>query len=152
MRKTHRAVVFTRGKVVVWSPGLHAYWPVWSEPIKVCVVRQSLNLHYQTLLTVDSEAIVVAVVIVYVVVDAQKAICETDDITDTISDVAMRSVKNIVGLIKIDDLQRTPVKLDTRLRKRMNRDLEIYGIRVTQAFFSDVSKPYVVRLIGSAAV
>lgn len=152
IRKTHGAVRFTRGQAVVLKPGLALYWPVWSEIVSTPVVRQTINLPYQSLLTSDGTPVVVAVTVVYEVSDPLLALTQTDNILDTIGDLSHWSVKRVVSACSCDELQRgvsaSGRKIDGLLRAKLARDLASYGVSIRQAFVSEFTRPVMVRLMG----
>lgn len=152
VRKTHGAVLFRRSQAKRLTPGLWWYWPIWSQVVTVCVVRQTINLPFQALVSLDGEQLVLAVTVVYEIPDVEAALTGTDDITDTIQDVSHRAVKQVVSACSSSALLAGKTdkgrSVDSLLRKRLNADLAGYGVRVRQAFVSEISKPYIVRLMG----
>ena len=152
VRETHSGVIFRRGIAKRAGPGMHIYWPVTSECIQICTVRQSLNLSYQSLITADGAAIVVAAVVVYRVEDALLALTGTDCVADTIHDVSMSAIRRAVNSCTFAEVQKNANakgnSLDAMLRKRLQADLSTYGVAIDRAFLSDLSKPIILRHLG----
>ena len=152
IRSTHAGVMFTRSKARQLTPGLWWYWPIWSEVVQSPTVRQTLNLTYQSLVASDGESVVIAVTVVYRIDDIHAALCETDNILDTIQDVAHGSVKRLVCRHSSSELQagrtETGKSIDGMLRRRIQTDLSPFGVRVDRAFIVEFSRPYFVRLMG----
>lgn len=154
VKQTHAAVIFTRSRAKALRPGMHIYWPVCSEVKQICVVRQTINLPYQTLTTKDKYGIVVAVTVVYTINEPLSALTTTDDILDTIQDISHWAVKRVItecNMSELIDGQINSKKLDTIIRHRMQNDLRSYGVCVKQAFISEICLPYLVRLMGDVA-
>ncbi len=159
IRRTHAGVVFCRDQVRPLKPGLHIYWPIWSEVQKICTVRQTLNLSYQCLISKDLESVVVAAIVVYRIDNAVAALTETDNIQDTIHDVAMNALRRVVNGCTFSEIhtnkrETTSDKkqsIDSLLRQRLQVDLASYGVVVERAFLSDISRPLFVRLLGDIA-
>lgn len=147
VRSTHRGVLFTLGHHKPVGPGARIFWPVISELVTIPVVRQTLNLPWQSLETSCGQAVCVAVTVVYQISDVEAALTETDNITDTVQDIAHKAVKRVVSESTVDDLKDSR-SIDTRLRKRLRVDLRPFGVDVTQAFVSEFSRPCMVRLMG----
>ena len=152
IRQTHAGVIFRRGLAKKVGPGIHLYWPILSECVQVCTVRQSLNLSYQCLLTVDGQAIVVAAIVVYRIENAFLALTETDNAQDTIHDVSMSAIRRVVNGCTFSEVQKNTTakgnSLDAMLRKRLQADLSTYGVAIDRAFLSDLSKPIILRHLG----
>ncbi len=151
VKQTHAAVIFTRAKTKAVKPGLHVYWPIWSEVKQICVVRQTVNLPYQTLTTKDKFGIVVAVTVIYTINDPLLALSTTDDIIDTIQDIAHWAVKRVVTSCDVAELLSGRVnnrKLDSVIRCRLQSDLNSYGVGIKQAFISEICLPYLVRVMS----
>lgn len=152
IKKTDGGVIFTRGHVKAVGAGLWWYWPVWSSVSTIPVVRQTLNLTYQSLIASDGEAVVLAVTVVYEVSDVELALTSTDNIIDTIQDLSHWAVKRVVSRCSSSELQAGVTgngkKIDSILRARIQTDLTSYGIRVRNAFVAEFSRPYMIRLMG----
>lgn len=147
IRQTHRGVFFTRGTSREAKPGLHWYWPVWSELVAVCIARKTIDLPFQVLTSADGREVLVSVTVVYAIRDALQAMTVTDDITDTIRDLSQYAVKTVVSEKSIDQL-RTDRTVDALLTKRLRRDLQGYGVAIRRAFLSELGAPILIRMVG----
>lgn len=156
IRQTHGAVRFTRHHAVVLKPGLHLYWPVWSSIQTLCVVRQTLNLPYQCLMASDGVGVVVAVTVVYEIDDVGAALTTTDNITDTIGDIAQWAIKRVISAYSSTELRTgvtaTGRKIDGIIRAKLAADLKTYGVLVRQAFICEFSTPRFFRVMGADSV
>ncbi len=156
VRKTHGGVLFRRGKVIPIGPGMRWYWPIWSEIQQVSTVRQTLNLSYQCLISKDLEQLVVAAIVVYRIDNTLAALTETDNVQDTIHDVAMNALRRVVGSCTFAEIHTNKREtgsdkkqsIDAMLRHRLQVDLASYGVAVDRAFLSDIARPLIVRLMG----
>lgn len=151
VRRTHGAVRFTRDHVKELKAGIHLYWPVWSEVQQICVVRQTLNLSYQCLMSKDKETVVVAAIVVFRITDAAAALTTTDNIQDTIHDVAMAAIRRVVSSCDFDEIHANTSKgksIDSLLRRRLQSELSTYGVAVDRAFLSEICQPVIVRLLS----
>lgn len=152
IRSTHAGVVFCRDTVKAIGPGLHLYWPVWSEVQTICMVRQSMNLSsYQCLISKDLQAVSVAAVIVYRVTDPVAALTTTDLLTDTLHDVSLNAIRLIVSSCDFSEIHSNVTakgkRIDGILRTRLQANLGTYGVHVERAFLSDVARPLMIRLL-----
>lgn len=155
VRKTHGAIRFTRGHSIVLKPGVHWYWPVWSEIQQICIVRQTLNLPYQSLVSSDGQGVVVAVTVVYEIADTLLALTATDNIVDTIGDISQWAIKRVVSVCSAEELRKGIAangrKIDGILRAKLASDLKEYGVSVRQAFICEFSVPRMYRVMGDLA-
>lgn len=153
IRSTHAGVLFTRGVARELQSGLHVYWPVWSEIQVICVVRQTVDLRYQSLISSDGVGVVVSVTVVYEIASPLRALTKTDDIIDTIGDMAQRAVKAVVSQCSIEELKtgKRPNKqaVDSVLAAKIRLDVEEYGVRVVGAFLADIAVPQMIHLISN---
>ncbi len=152
-RATRAGVKYRNGKTVrLISPGLYVYWPVVTEIQTVQTNRQTLNLESQTLTTKDNIAVTVSVVVVYKVVDVIKALVETDDIDDTIGDVALRAAVPAIKDRRFDAIR---AGLDKQVKTEITRScrsaLHPYGLKVVDCSIIDFAETSVYRIIGGSA-
>src|SRR5688500_18896585 len=90
---THAGVKFVRGwKVVKLEPGFHIYWPLTTNVDTFPVVRQSIDLRTQTIVTKDGRTIVVGGLIVFEVDDVEKLLAQTFQPDSTIREIALAAI------------------------------------------------------------
>ena len=142
VRSTHRGVAFVSGKAPrKIGPGLRWYWPVTTEVELLPVVRQTLNLHTQILLTADHRSVAMSAIVVYRINDILRAVAKTHDVADTIADVAQTAVVTTVANTKMENL--TELDLTNDVRSELRR----FGVRVEKCAITDWSPCLVIRTI-----
>ena len=153
IRSTHAGVRFTRGEAFPLRAGLHIYWPIWSEIQVICVVRQTVNLRYQSLFARDGVGVLVSVTVVYEIDDALLAITRTDNVTDTIGDLSQKAVKLVVSICSVEELKtglrKQKRSVDAVLLSKLTLDVREYGVRVVEAFIADISLPRMLHIIST---
>lgn len=145
---THMAVKFTSGRAKELPPGLHWYWPLVSEIIEIPVARQTVNLPTQALVTRDGKMVVVNGVVVYSIRSAYDAIVKNYDHEETLSDVAMTAIAEVVLGNTYEEMMefiREGV-LENELSKRARRRLKAFGFQVDRCALTDVTPCRVFRL------
>lgn len=119
----------------------------------ICVVRQTLDLRYQSLISSDGTGVVVSVTVVYEIESAIKALTMTDNITDTIGDLAQKAVKLVISKCSIDELKTglRPNKksVDAVLTEKVALDVRDYGVHVVNAFLADIAVPEMLHIISN---
>ena len=151
IRSTNRAVKFVRGKkLVLVEPGLMVYWPLVTEVIHLAVVRQTLNLPTQRLVTKDGKRVIASAVVVFAVSDAIQAVGLSWDWEDTIKDISMASVAAIITGAEYDDLVSSlSGKLRVDLTTECRVQLKKYGVRVQKCLLTDFCPASVIALSNS---
>lgn len=145
---THQAVKFTAGRAKELQPGLHFYWPVISEIIELPVARQTVNLPTQALVTRDGKPVAVSGVVVYSIRSAYDAIVKNYDHDDTLSDVSMTAIAEVVLGNTYEQLMEfvRDGTLERELSKRARRRLRAFGFQVDRCALTDVTPCRTIRL------
>jgi regulator of protease activity HflC (stomatin/prohibitin superfamily) len=145
VKTTHCAVAFTRGKHArLLESGLHWVWPLVTEWMMYPVVRQSVNLVTQTLITKDDHTVAVGAIVVYSVDQPLELLAHSYDADDTIRDIAMAAVKSYVVAATLDDLRHR--RMDRRLTRRLAMGLAPFGVKVIRAQMTDLAKCRVIKI------
>ncbi len=130
------------GRVKRLDPGLHIYWPLMSEVVKHPTARTTMNLPMQTLIT-KGGPYAVSAALVYKMTDPVKAYTENYDIDDTIMDVALVAVAEVICEEETDDLGKIGKSLTTIARRR----LKPFGVHVERCSLTDIAPCRVIRNI-----
>jgi regulator of protease activity HflC (stomatin/prohibitin superfamily) len=154
MQANYSGVKFKRGgKVVEIKPGLFWYWPIVTNVQSLPTARQTMTLASQTLQTKDDYTVTASAVVVYEVNDVRKALVDTWDVEDTISDVALRAVTVAIASRDYEAVRAAMVgEIPTEVKNRCKKDLRQFGILVKDAFLSDCASTTAYRLMGDGAV
>lgn len=149
-RATHRGVKFVRGKhVKEINPGLYMYWPMTTECVTIPVVRQSVNLSPQTLTTKDGHSVMVSPVLIYEIDDIRKALADSYDVDDTITEIGGLAIVDAVTSRTFEEIREditTDVKRD--ITEKSRRLLTQFGVKVRVGLLSDFAKCRVIRIAG----
>jgi regulator of protease activity HflC (stomatin/prohibitin superfamily) len=149
---THSAVKFVRGnKVVVLAPGWHWYWPFFTHFEEYPTARQAIDLRAQTIVTTDDKVIAVSALVVYEIADIEKILAHTYDPDDTIRDISLGVVHDVVCQYAWEDLKAAvrSGKLDRDLRAEMKKGLDSYGVRVIRTTLTDLGPCQIIKLLSS---
>lgn len=94
---THGGVKFRHGKTVkIIKPGLFVFWPAVTEVVLIPVVRQSLDLPPQRLITKDGVNVYINLTVIYTVEDVEKALVANFDHDESAKDVALEAATKVV--------------------------------------------------------
>lgn len=154
---THAGVAFVRGKPRAIAPGrLYFYWPMWTQVVVVPVVRQTLNLPSQVIMTSrpdgagpDSDRpLCVSAIVVYEITGILKALTRVHDLDEAISDLSLAMVKRTLCGQTYEEIYRDREQIDRAIRKELARKLADFGVKVHNVFLSDISTCRVFKVLG----
>lgn len=146
--KTHAGVAFVRGKHVKRiGPGLVLWWPFWTELLLYPVVRQSLNLPSQSLTTIDEQTVTASGVLIYEISDVVRALSTQYDLNETIRDLTMASMREVICGSSFKDTNQNRQRLDLRITKELQPVLADYGVKVLDYRLTDFAKTKVFTVV-----
>lgn len=150
VRSTHAGVRFRHGKEAEEiKPGIIVYWPIVTEVDIIPVARQTNNLPSQSLLTKDGKTVVVGGVVVYAIQDIVACIGRSWDVTETINDITMVAITEVITSNTLDYLQQNLTKeVLLQLTRETRRRLRPYGVKVYRTALTDFSTCMVIKNIG----
>lgn len=147
--RTHRGVRFgPKGSVREIAPGLCFYWPIIQIVKTFPVVRTTINLSNQTILTEDDQTVYCSAVVVFRVTDIVKALAETAHLVTAISDIALCAVLETISAWKFKEEVADYKEMEKKLKRICGNRLRPYGIVVESAALTDLAPCRVIRLVG----
>lgn len=150
IRKTHRAILFTRARAREVGPGLRVYWPLVTEVEVEAVAGQILRVPCEPMVTAEGQTVVAGAVIEYTVASLTKLYVDNYDALDNAIDLASAGLRRTVAGANLTTLQQEHGKIDRRLRANMRRELEPLGIDVRRARVRALAPAQVLVLVQSA--
>ena len=154
VKANEKGVRFRRGKITkVIFPGVSWYWPLVTEIEIVPIVRQTLNLAAQTLMTKDGKCVIAAGVIVYSITDVIKYIVDNYDAEESIAEIASAALRDVIVEKSLDDIQTNSRNTtDKALSKCCKDALAIFGVSVEYARLTDFATARIINLVGATPV
>ena len=137
-----RAVVFRLGRYhSVRGPGLYYNLPLleWQRVVDMRTI--TVNVEPQETITKDSVTVKVNAVLWYRVVDPAKAILEVADFRAAVYQVALTSLRNIIGQHVLDEVLKERDKINDKLRVLVDKDTEPWGVMIEMVEMKDVEIP-----------
>src|SRR5436190_9417736 len=137
-----RAVVFRLGRFhSVRGPGLYYNIPFleWQRLVDMRTI--TVNVEPQETITKDSVTIKVNAVLWYRVVEPFKAILEVADFRAAVYQVALTSLRNIIGQHVLDEVLKERDKINEKLRALVDADTDPWGVKVEMIEMKDVEIP-----------
>lgn len=141
------------GRTKEIRPGLYWYWPIVTEIEQVAIRRQTVSLEAQALTTKDGHTVSVSAVVIYEINNVTRALVQTQDVVDTISDVAQNSVVESVTTRTFDQLRKDLTKgVRGEIKEQCRKDLRQFGVLVKDAFLADCAYVTAYRVIGDGTI
>src|SRR5215831_19451978 len=137
-----RAVVFRLGRYhSVRGPGLYYNIPLleWQRLVDMRTI--TVNVEPQETITKDSVTIKVNAVLWYRVTEPFKAILEVADFRAAVYQVALTSLRNIIGQHLLDEVLKERDQINTKLRALVDQDTDPWGVKVEMIEMKDVEIP-----------
>src|SRR4051795_9138736 len=126
-----RAVVFRLGRYhSVRGPGLYYNIPLLEWQRKVDMRTITVNVEPQESITKDSVTIKVNAVLWYRATEPFKAILEVADFRSAVYQVALPSLRNIIGQHLLDEVLKERDRINDQLRVIVDRDTDPWGVKV----------------------
>lgn len=137
-----RSIVFRLGRYSkVKGPGL--YWNIpWLEwQKKVDVRTMTVAVERQETITKDSVSVKIDAVLWYRIVNPAKAIISVADFRSAVHQVALTSLRNIIGQHVLDEVLKERDTINHTLQKLVDTATEPWGIQVEAVEMKDVEIP-----------
>lgn len=142
-------VAFRRGRARLVEPGILWWWPAWTEVHVQEVVRQTLKLPPQSLMTRDHLDVAVSGIVVYEITDPLVAFVKVHDLDDAIQDMALASIKKVLWNLSLEEMYARSDQLDRELCIMGQELLRDWGVEIHNIFLADLSHATVIRHLGS---
>ena len=141
-------VVLQAGKFRrVLKPGWRLHLPFGIDEIYVMNVRlDAMELDEQVLTTLDGVKIVVRVVLMWSIFDIKKCTLDVDNAEETLQDIAVGFVQEIVEEYEWKDVQTKSFR--TELKKRIQHQARKWGMAVPTVKLKDLAETRVYRIFG----
>ena len=135
-------VVLRLGKLIgVRTPGLNIIIPLIDRMFKVDVRTVTYIVEPQELITRDNVTIKVDAVVYFAVVDPAKALLQVVDYQKATSQIALTTLRSVLGQSELDELLAQRDKINTKLAHIIDEHTEPWGVKVSVVEVKDVLLP-----------
>jgi len=137
-----RGVVFRLGRYqAVRGPGLYWIIPLIEWQQKLDLRTQTVSVEQQESITRDSVTIKVDAVLWFRIVDAAKAVIAVQNYRAAVYQVALTTLRNIIGQHVLDEVLKERDKINDMLRAIVDKDTDPWGVFVEMVEMKDVEIP-----------
>jgi len=138
-----RGVIFRLGRYVgLRGPGLYWIIPLGIERSVTIDIRiRTVSAEQQETITRDSVTVKLNAVLWYRVVDAAKSVIVVSDASSAVYQLALTSLRNIIGQHDLDEVLRERDKINALLREGIASSTSPWGVEVERFEMKDVELP-----------
>jgi regulator of protease activity HflC (stomatin/prohibitin superfamily) len=137
-----RGVVFRLGRFSrVKGPGLYWNIPLLEWQRLIDIRTNTVAVEQQETITKDSVTIKVNAVLWYRIIDSSKAVIAVADYRTAVHQVALTSLRNIIGQHVLDEVLKERDNINKTLRVMVDAVTEPWGVRVEMVEMKDVEIP-----------
>jgi regulator of protease activity HflC (stomatin/prohibitin superfamily) len=137
-----RGVVFRLGRFSsIKGPGLYWIIPVIDRQIIVDIRTVTVAVEQQETITKDSVTAKINAVLWYKIVDPQKAIIAVENYNAAVYQVALTTLRNIIGQHVLDEVLKARTNINDAIKKIVDQSTEDWGIQIEMVEMKDVEIP-----------
>ncbi len=142
VRQYERGVVLRFGRLIkTRDPGFNMIIPVVDRMVKVDLRVVTMVVEPQVVITKDNVTIKVDAVVYFMVVDPVKAILQVADYIKATTQIALTTLRSVLGQSDLDELLFERDKINKRLSEIIDLHTEPWGVRVSVVEVKDVQLP-----------
>ncbi len=142
VREYERGVIFRLGRLVgARGPGLFFIIPLFEVMIKMDLRVSVFDIPPQEVITKDNVTTKVNAVVYYRVLDPEKAVTEVEQYQYATAQLALTTIRGVIGQAELDELLSERDKLNKRLQVIIDEATDPWGIKVSAVEIKDVELP-----------
>jgi len=147
VKQYERGVVLRFGRLAgVRNPGFNLIFPFIDNMIKVPLRVVTWVLDPQEAITKDNVTVKVDAVVYFVVIDPVKAVINVDNYRQAIIQLALTTLRSVLGQSELDELLTHRDQINLKLRKIIDEQSEEpWGVRATLVEVKDILLPEVMQ-------
>lgn len=137
-----RGVILTLGKYSgIRQPGLRVVIPVIQQMTKVDVRSTPVDVPRQEVITKDNVTINVDAVVYFRVLDAARAVLETNNYTYATAQFAQAALRDVVGNVELDSLLSKREQVSQEIKQIVDAETDKWGIDVENVKIQNIELP-----------
>ena len=142
VRQYERGVVLRFGRLIkTREPGFNIIIPIVDRMIKVELRVVTMVVEPQVVITKDNVTLKVDAVVYFMVVDPVKAVIQVADYIKATTQIALTSLRSVLGQSDLDELLFERDRINKRLREIIDQHTEPWGVMVSVVEVKDVQLP-----------
>jgi len=141
-KEYERHLTFVLGRFkAIKGPGVYWSWPFITREEKVDIRINTVDVAAQDTVTRDSVTIKVNAVLYYKVSEPKKAVLEVADYTSAIYQIALTTLRNVIGQNNLDEVLNNRDRINSQLKEIVDKITDSWGLEVHMVEMKDVEIP-----------
>ena len=142
LREYQRGVVFLFGHFqAVKGPGIIVLIPIMQQMVRIDLRTVVMDVPPQDVISRDNVPVKVNAVILFRVIDPEKAVIQVEDAREATSQLAQTTLRSVLGQAELDELLSERDKLNERLQEIIDRHTDPWGIKISMVEVKHVDLP-----------
>jgi regulator of protease activity HflC (stomatin/prohibitin superfamily) len=142
VKEYERGVIFRLGRLVgARGPGLFLIIPIFESMVKIDLRVSVFDVPPQEVITRDNVTTRVNAVVYYRVLEPEKAVTEVEQYQYATSQIALTTIRSVIGQAELDELLSERDKLNKELQQIIDEATDPWGIKVSAVEIKDVELP-----------
>jgi regulator of protease activity HflC (stomatin/prohibitin superfamily) len=142
LQEYERSIVFRLGRYTrIAGPGLYWLFPLLEWQRKVDIRTVTVAVERQETITKDSVTVKIDAVVWYRIINPAKAIISVADYRNAVHQVALTSLRNIIGQHVLDEVLKERDTINRTLQSMVDASTEPWGIKIEAVEMKDVEIP-----------
>ena len=142
VKEYERGVIFRLGRLVgARGPGLFLIIPIFESMVKIDLRVAVFDIPPQEVITKDNVTTRVNAVVYYRVLEPEKAVTEVEQYQYATSQIALTTIRSVIGQAELDELLSEREKLNKELQQIIDEATDPWGIKVSAVEIKDVELP-----------
>lgn len=151
---TEGAVHFRHGKDPIYrAPGIHWWWP-WNSKFSIFpIVRQTVSIETQTMVSLDKKTFIASGTLTYSVTDLLVLLTTTHDADTAVAEIASTTLSDVLPSMDWDKLldEQRKGTIKTKLKNGAQKELDEYGVKVIRFKLNTLAPCRVLKVSQSTA-
>lgn len=142
VKEYERGVIFRLGRLVgARGPGLFFIIPIFEKMERTDLRTITFDVPSQEVITRDNVTTKVNAVVYYRIMDPEKAVTQVENYRYATSQIALTTLRGVIGQAELDELLSEREKLNRQLQKIVDEATDPWGIKVSAVEIKDVVLP-----------
>ena len=132
LREYQRAVVFLFGRFqAVKGPGIIILLPVLQQMVRIDLRTIVMDIPPQDVISRDNVPVKVNAVLLFRVIDPEKAVIQVEDAREATSQLAQTTLRSVLGQHELDEMLSERDKLNHDIQVILDQHTDAWGIKVS---------------------
>lgn len=139
LREYERGVVFLFGHFqAVKGPGIIVLIPIMQQMVRIDLRTIVMDVPPQDVISHDNVPVKVNAVILFRVIDPEKAVIQVEDAREATSQLAQTTLRSVLGQHELDEMLAERDKLNQSIQEILDQHTDAWGIKVSNVEIKQV--------------